>query len=229
MTEPDDVREYKLQQYWDKRFEQEESYDWLVTFDQVSQLIKETCLSSSSSSDQPTAQSHLRVLVVGCGNSPFSQEIREAHPDWSIVSLDYSPVVIENMKKRYPEEPGRFEWVCGDMTRLKEAFAPGTFDAVIDKAAMDALVTDEGSPWEPKEEVQREVESMLKGVTALLRHHGVFVQISFQQVHFRVKYLRGRQEGENAYGWHVSHKIIESTKSLPHFFYICKKGQGQDA
>ncbi len=27
--EPDDTSEYKLQSYWDKRFEQEEEFDWL--------------------------------------------------------------------------------------------------------------------------------------------------------------------------------------------------------
>lgn len=42
-------------------------------------------------------------------------------------------------------------WRVMDMTALD--FPDGSFDVVIDKAAMDALLTDEGSVWEPNAEV----------------------------------------------------------------------------
>ena len=42
-------------------------------------------------------------------------------------------------------------WVEMDMTAL--AFEPGTFDVVIDKAAIDALATEEGSVWSPDQKV----------------------------------------------------------------------------
>ena len=48
------------------------------------------------------------------------------------------------MKKKYPEN----QWVVSDVKDLKE-FKDEEFDVVFDKATMDALVTDEGSCWNP--------------------------------------------------------------------------------
>ena len=36
-----------------------------------------------------------------------------------------------------------------DMLNLTSTFKPASFDCVLDKGAMDALVTDEGDPWDP--------------------------------------------------------------------------------
>jgi hypothetical protein len=65
-----------------------------------------------------------------------------------ITNLDFSSVVIDAMRAKYDALfPGStMKWVVGDMTRL-DNFAAGSFDVVIDKCAMDALLVDEGSPW----------------------------------------------------------------------------------
>jgi hypothetical protein len=49
-------------------------------------------------------------------------------------------------------------WRVMDMTALD--FPDGSFDVVIDKAAMDALLTDEGSVWEPNAEVCSKISSV---------------------------------------------------------------------
>lgn len=51
-------------------------------------------------------------------------------------------------------------WRVMDMTALD--FPDGSFDVVIDKAAMDALLTDEGSVWEPNAEVCSRSRLMLE-------------------------------------------------------------------
>ena len=40
------------------------------------------------------------------------------------------------MKDFYPE----MQWICADMTKLRDTFQKESFDVVIDKAAMDAIM-----------------------------------------------------------------------------------------
>ncbi len=54
----------------------------------------------------------------------------------TIVSLDYSAVVIEKMQARYQGTPG-LEWVVQDMRALPHSFGAGSFDLVVDKAGTD--------------------------------------------------------------------------------------------
>ncbi len=213
MTEPDDVAEYKKQAYWNSRFAAEETYEWLVDLKDIRGLLLPylSC---------PTHA--LRVLVIGCGNSALSDGLRHMLREGSyLCSLDYSSTVIQNMRQTYGETPGAYEWICGDMRDLSTLFAPCSFDVVLDKAGIDALVVTEGDPWAPSEEVQEDVGATLQGVSTVLKDGGVFLQVSFQQPHFRKKYLEGGQN--SSLGWDVSHQDIPCTKSLPHFFYVCDK------
>jgi 2-polyprenyl-3-methyl-5-hydroxy-6-metoxy-1,4-benzoquinol methylase len=89
----------------------------------------------------------IRIMVLGCGNSTLSEDLfQDGYKN--VVSMDYSPVVIEKMKKKYPH----LDWVVMDVTDMNTV-ETGTYDMVIDKGVMDALVTDEGNPWSPKESV----------------------------------------------------------------------------
>ncbi|KAJ1393771.1 S-adenosyl-L-methionine-dependent methyltransferase [Ochromonadaceae sp. CCMP2298] len=122
--------------YWNKRFADEEVYDWLVEFEHVAKDIL------------PLLQISDRILIVGCGNSTFSRRLYDAGYT-NIVNIDYSGVVIERMRELNKDVPG-MEWQTMDMRMLD--FLDKSFDVVIDKAAMDALVVDEGDVWDPNTE-----------------------------------------------------------------------------
>ena len=77
-----------------------------------------------------------------------------------------------------------------DMTDMKE-FENRSFDQVIDKAAMDALMTQEGDVWNPEASVISKARSMCDHISRILKPGGHHFQISFQQPHFRKKYLLG--------------------------------------
>lgn len=66
-----------------------------------------------------------------------------------ITNIDYSPVVIENMRNRSPEARS-MKWLVMDATNLE--FSDGSFDVVIEKATLDALLVGEKDPWQLSEE-----------------------------------------------------------------------------
>mmetsp|Transcript_29993 Transcript_29993/g.115158 ORF Transcript_29993/g.115158 Transcript_29993/m.115158 type:complete len:158 (-) Transcript_29993:1117-1590(-) len=151
--EPEDNTDYKKKEYWDNRFDSEKHYDWLVSFPDVEETIRMYV--------KPTD----RILVVGCGNSKLSFQLYEAGFR-SITSIDYSDVVISRMREQYKETP-QLIWTVADVRELSEISDAGSFDVVIDKATMDALVVDQGSPWSPSQAAIDDVFKMCKEVTFL--------------------------------------------------------------
>lgn len=134
------------------------------------------------------------------------------------------------------------------MTKLDKNFAPRTFDVVIDKAAMDALMVDEGDVWCPDDPVVTAAHEMLSGISTALRDDGVMFQISLTQPHFRVKYLNGEHakgkerageadggdcnfeicggSSEDCYGWKVTSQTIGGEDGggfFHHYLYSCIK------
>mmetsp|Transcript_17328 Transcript_17328/g.27969 ORF Transcript_17328/g.27969 Transcript_17328/m.27969 type:complete len:199 (-) Transcript_17328:664-1260(-) len=194
MDVPKDNRVYKERSYWNTRFENEEEYEWLVSYEAVKEHLGAHC-----KGDQD-------ALVVGCGNSNFSKCLVEDQKVKSLVSIDFSETVIDSMRLKYPE----LNWEVMDMTNM--TFDEGRFDLVIDKAAMDALVTDEGDPWNPNEETKKSTGNMMSSVAKVLKPGGKFIQISFQQPHFRKKFLLNPALSD------VEVETIDS--GLGYFFYV---------
>ena len=79
-------------------------------------------------------------------------------------------------------------------------FEDGSFDVVIDKATMDVIMTDNKDPWNPTEEVKQRAVKVMDNVYRVLKQDkGLFVQISFDQPHFRKKLILGEK-----YAWKFS-------------------------
>ena len=96
--------------------------------------------------------------------------------------MDYSSVVIQKMQHRYP----MMHWVVMDVLDMS-SLDENSFDLVLDKGVMDALVTDETDQWSPNVSMTR---CMCQQVYRLLRRDGgMFVQVSFAQPHFRRLHL----------------------------------------
>jgi len=152
--------QFGKQEYWDGRFEVEAQYDWLLTFDQVATQLLPLL--------EPYGKK-ASILMVGCGNSTFSADLYDAGYE-HITNLDYSGVVIHRMRCLHSTARPSMTWLEGDMTKLSASFPPGfTFDVVIDKAALDALMVDEMSVWSPAERVISAADATCLGVQALLR------------------------------------------------------------
>ena len=131
-----------------------------------------------------------QILLVGVGNSTFSADLYDAGFT-NLVNVDYSSVVIEKMIKQHEKERPNMKWLCMDMTNLQFDEGDELFDIIIDKAAMDAIMVNEGDIWDPADEVIISADKCCKCNNRVLKEKGLYLMISFMQPHFRTKYLSG--------------------------------------
>eukprot|EP01038_Epipyxis_sp_PR26KG_P006013 gene6013-8283_t len=130
-----------------------------------------------------------KILIIGCGNSSFSSDLYDDGYT-NIINIDFSTVVIEHMRTLHDKERPLMTWHYMDMTDL--TFESSSFDIILDKAAMDAIMVDEGDVWDPNESTINMTHKMCQSIQRVLKKkNGKYIQISFAQPHFRTKYLMG--------------------------------------
>lgn len=181
---PHDNVAYAKKDYWEERFATETDFDWLVPYSIVADRIKAHLTPAST------------ILVVGCGNSSFSADLYDdGYPH--ITNVDYAENVIAHMAERHASDRPHMTWRVLDMTDMADLDSH-SFDCVLDKAAMDALMPNEGDVWNPDRTVVRQATAMCTHIARVLRPTtGVHLHISFAQPHFRTKYLLGHHGPDN--------------------------------
>lgn len=176
---PQSNEEYGTKEYWDKRYEKESdgtTFDWFKSYDDVADMFRELIPDKAS-----------RILMLGCGNSRLSEQMYDDGYK-NIVNVDYSSVVIQQMKERHSEPRPEMEWHEMDVRAL--SFGSDTFDVAIDKGTMDAMMTSKGDVWDPPQEVVENCTKEVDEVIRVLRKgKGTFIYLTFGQPHFRRRYL----------------------------------------
>nr|XP_019954471.1 PREDICTED: endothelin-converting enzyme 2-like [Paralichthys olivaceus]XP_019954479.1 PREDICTED: endothelin-converting enzyme 2-like [Paralichthys olivaceus] len=199
---PDDNSQYKDVDYWDERYKKEQCYDWLGDFSKIKHLL-ETHIKKDDS-----------ILILGCGNSSMSGEMYTAGYR-SITNIDYSSVCISTMAARYSDCPG-MTWREMDMRQL--CFPGTSFDVILEKATLDAIMVDEKSPWDVSPQTACCVHQVLSEISRCLKPGGRFVSVTFAQPFFR-KRLYARTE----YNWSI--KQYSYGKGFQYFVYVMTKGE----
>ena len=79
---------YGAAAFWDQRYEHETAtFDWLQSWDSIKPVL------------QPHLRAGARILMLGCGNSPMSEQMH-AEGFTNVTNVDISPHVIRLMKGR---------------------------------------------------------------------------------------------------------------------------------
>ncbi|XP_011889923.1 PREDICTED: endothelin-converting enzyme 2 [Cercocebus atys] len=142
---------YREVQYWDQRYQgaaDSAPYDWFGDFSSFRALL------------EPELRPEDRILVLGCGNSALSYELfLGGFPD--VTSVDYSSVVVAAMQARYIHVP-QLRWETMDVRKLD--FPSASFDVVLEKGTLDALLSGEQDPWTVSSEGVHTVDQVLSEV-----------------------------------------------------------------
>ncbi|KAG1442304.1 hypothetical protein G6F56_011119 [Rhizopus delemar] len=118
---PKDPTAYKTQEYWEERYQKEDTsttFDWFKTYAELKPLLNEAIPNKEA-----------KILMLGCGNSTLGEDMYlDGYKN--ITNIDYSKTVIENMKLRCSDKV-EMTWLEMDIRDLK--FDNESFDAIIDK------------------------------------------------------------------------------------------------
>ncbi|KAJ1974792.1 hypothetical protein H4R35_003443 [Dimargaris xerosporica] len=202
---PADNTEYGTKQYWDERYAREgedSTFDWFKTYAELEPIFVEHCPDKSS-----------RILMLGAGNSTLSEDMYRAGYH-NIVNVDFSEVVIAKMRQRCPATamPG-MTWEVMDVRAL--ALPDASFDVVIDKGTMDALMCERGDVWDPSPEIKQAVKEEVDEAVRVLKPTGKFIYVTFGQPHFRKPHLQ--RPGQ----WTLHVKTIGD--AFHYYVYVAKK------
>jgi EEF1A lysine methyltransferase 4 len=150
-------------------------------------------------------------ICIFSGNSSLSADMY-CDGYTHITNIDFSTPVIEKMTIQHADKPN-MTWRVMDIKYM--TFPDHTFDKAIDKGTLDALLVDQGSLWDPPEDLRKEIALYIGGVYRVLKEGGKFIYITFGQPHFRRMFL-------DCHAW----KDINVTTlgdSFHYFLYECTK------
>lgn len=155
-------RNYGDPDYWEKRYQNDDSiFDWYFDWDEFFEQHYEEI------SFEPP------VLVVGCGNSDFSEKL-ESKGIFPVVSTDISHSVINKMAKKFGGC-----YLPMDVCDLQ--FRNESFQCVVDKGTLDALIC--------KKDYQYHLSRMICEISRVLVHNGVFIEVTFGETGQRLNIL----------------------------------------
>jgi 2-polyprenyl-3-methyl-5-hydroxy-6-metoxy-1,4-benzoquinol methylase len=162
---PNQHKEFTSKEYWNSFFSElhEKPFEWYGKTEDVYPFLSRFLQKDSS------------ILIIGCGNSNLSVDLYNKGYQ-HITNIDYSEVVIEEMKRKYSSSCSLMKWLLGDVTNLIDACQDEQFDIVVDKGTLDAIYS------EDNEELKEKSLSMFREISRILkRKNGSYFCISLAQ------------------------------------------------
>ncbi|KAK9183511.1 hypothetical protein WN944_026664 [Citrus x changshan-huyou] len=189
--------DFTSKENWDKFFTIRgtgDSFEWYAEWPQ----LRDPLISLIGA---PTSSPPPQILVPGCGNSRLSEHLYDAGFH-GITNVDFSKVVISDMLRRNVRDRPDMRWRVMDMTSM-QVFMDETFDVVLDKGGLDALMEPELG--------HKLGNQYLSEVKRLLKSGGKFVCLTLAESH-----VLGLLFPKFRFGWKMSvHAIPQKSSSEP--------------
>ncbi|XP_078206497.1 EEF1A lysine methyltransferase 4 isoform X2 [Callithrix jacchus] len=174
------------------------------------------CLKKKKKTPRASGQNSNNVHLchaASCGNSALSHELfLGGFPN--VTSVDYSSVVVAAMQARYAHVP-QLRWKTMDARQLD--FPSASFDVVLEKGTLDALLAGECDPWTVSSEGVCTVDQVLSEVSRVLVPGGRFISMTSAAPHFRTRHY-----AQACYGWSLRHATYGS--GFHFHLYLMHKG-----
>lgn len=157
-----------------------------------------------------------RILEVGCGNSPLAADLCVTGGYGEITCIDFATPAVEAFRRKHPHLRAFVCDIC-DEEAAADTLTPASFDAVVEKATLDAIAAEDGSVWSPSAVVQAKFWAACRAICRCLRPGGVFLSVSHAQPHFRVKMLAAAA----CFAPHIAHYEVGAC----YFVYVLRRPQ----
>ena len=203
----EDNRLYSKPEWWDQEYKKcdpNQHYEWL-TGPKDANFLK--CILSY------LKDPNMKILNVGCGISHI-QDVIYDQGYHDITNIDISPTCIKNMKDT---DTRGMKWEVADILQ-PFPFEPESFDLVIDKATLDAVILSDADKWDIEDSVYEIPTKYFHNVAKILKPGGTFIQITFGMPHFRKRLFE--KSGVN---WTVTSHEIQPDHSFEFYCYECVK------
>ena len=193
---------YGDKKYWEDRYDEQNgtTFDWLEDYESVKPIIDNLGIKKES-----------RILNVGCGNSEFSEKMYDEGFTHN-YNIDICKNVIDFMKSRNKERKGLHFDV---MDVCEMAYKDETFDLIIDKSTIDALLCGDHSFMI--------VAKMLKEISRVLKTGGYYIIVSYGKPENRMTHLERDHLAFDIQIYTIKRKEDEDESEKIHYVYICKK------
>ena len=192
---------YGDKNYCEERYDEQNgtTFDWLKDYESIKPLI-----------DNLGIKKDFRILNVGCGNSEFSEKMYDEGYKHN-YNIDICKNVIDFMSKRNEGKKGLHFDV---MDVCDMAYKDETFDLIIDKSTIDALLCGDHS--------YMIVAKMLKEISRVLKTGGYYIIISYGQPENRMIHLERDHLAFDIQIYTIKRQEEDEQEKI-HYVYICKK------
>ncbi|KAL8258500.1 hypothetical protein R6Q59_026453 [Mikania micrantha] len=192
--------DFTSKENWDKFFSirgTDDSFEWYAEWPQLRDLLLTQLSPPPEATGESPAESEVQILVPGCGNSRLSEQLYDAGFR-CITNIDFSKVVIGDMLKRNVRSRPCMRWRVMDMTSMQ--FADKSFDIVLDKGGLDALMEPELGPTLGTQYVSE--------VKRVLKDGGKFICLTLGESH-----VLGMFFPKFRYGWKINIHVLPQKPS----------------
>mmetsp|Transcript_18893 Transcript_18893/g.34201 ORF Transcript_18893/g.34201 Transcript_18893/m.34201 type:complete len:210 (-) Transcript_18893:4930-5559(-) len=208
------MAQYGKAEYWEERYTRDaEPFDWYQRWSGIKDIVSQYV--------QPNNQ----ILNVGAGNSRLSEDMYDdgyIH----IMNIDISQVVTRAMQEKCRDKAPTMQYRQMDVLSLE--FADSSYDAVVDKGTLDAILCGENSTPNSFQ--------MLSEIYRILTATGVYIVVSYGVPEHRMRYLNKPEFEWDVTVHQVAKPMISTTAALAtddrdqpnvHYIYTCKKKGGR--
>ncbi|XP_075654146.1 uncharacterized protein LOC142624463 [Castanea sativa] len=206
--------DFTSKENWDRFFSirgSDDSFEWYAEW---AELRGPLLSHLQQQQQQREHQPNMQILVPACGNSRLSEHLYDDAALKAITNIDFSKVVISDMLRRNVRQRPEMRWRVMDITTMQ--FMDETFDAVVDKGGLDALMEPQLGP---KLGIQ-----YLSEVMRILKSGGKFICLTLAESH-----VLGLLFSKLRFGWKMIIEAIPQTQkpsrkpSLQTFMVVAEK------
>ncbi|CAD5227906.1 unnamed protein product [Bursaphelenchus okinawaensis] len=204
---PSNQKEFADPTYWKKFFEKCDNsvFEWYGEYMSLAPIL------------ESYIKPNFKILQVGCGNSNLAEQLFD-NGFRNVTSIDIDNKVIQKQIKRNESRSG-LEFKVASVT--KTDFEDETFNTVLDKGTLDALL-----PPEADADTEKVVTEMFNEIDRVLTNLGRYIVVTLAQEHIVRKVLQHFYDSQR---FIVRVHRVESNRqfSMPVFVFVFTKLKGQ--